>query len=153
MAPQHWSRFLHPLTGKDNFGSIPNLPELCTSIADIPIILRYGFHKSAHNGYGATHIWAEHREDVKPFAVNCIEDVGIFVAKIISGKALFYKANPVDGKFRISIYQRDVGSVILEFNRKVKGLYYWNVITAYNAKLNKTKCLGSICATKLPTKI
>ena len=81
------------MTGTLTFGTIPAVVLDGAPLAEAHIFLAEGKHMGPNRGFGARHIWAEHRREMAAAGLMAEADVPLFVLRIIrSGTPLIYRA-------------------------------------------------------------
>ncbi|MGL5596802.1 MAG: hypothetical protein ACRDDA_01495 [Aeromonas sp.] len=130
---------INPKTGTTSFGTLPELTlsrGLVIPAGDI--ILKDGRiwreKKGTLGGFGAKHIWQDHRRELIEHGYNTKQDIPRFVSDIIvTGADVFHESNK---GARVNILQSSLGIVILEFAVK-DGSTTHSVISAYTRKTSR----------------
>jgi hypothetical protein len=133
--PKPSQRLLNPEDGTEVFGVVPKLRLGHLQTEEAPIYLQWGRHKGPHHGHGASHIWAEHRNDMGKLGLMTSDEVPAYVKRVIkSGTSLYFEAERMRGNQRTSAVRSSAGTVILEYVEQiVQGEVqpYWRIITAF----------------------
>lgn len=130
---------INPKTGTTSFGTLPSLTlsrGLVVPAGDI--ILKNGRIWREKNGgwggFGAKHIWKDHRGELVTHGYTTEQDIPRFVSDIIvTGADVFHESNRGS---RVYILQSSLGIVILEFALK-NGSTTHSVISAYTRKTSR----------------
>lgn len=120
----------NPIKGNPSFGTVPKAKCRGDSIPGGEILLRWGRHKGPNKGYGAVHIWNEHKGEMRLLGFRQAQDVPEFVSRIVKkGVPLHYEGGHLR-RMRLKCVQASIGSAVLEF-RDDRDEPYWGIVTAY----------------------
>jgi len=124
---------LHPTTQELSFGYIDGRQTKKWVISEGDIRLRKGKHTGPNKGFGAAHIWAEHRLEMERAGFLNLEDVPAYVAGIIcTGAPYFCEFESMRGKPRLTVIRTTRGKAILELKGERGGPDFYSVVTAYS---------------------
>lgn len=145
-------RVLNPKNGTYTFGFIPALTLVSQNKGIIqtqyaPIHLTEGKHFSANTGWGVTHIWAEHSQDVINAGYTSISGVPDFVESILNKPANIYFEDRSIKRTRVNCVRIVTGTVVLEYVRLIVDKIetpYWRVVTAYSNTRTNGVLVGNI---------
>ena len=122
----------HPETGKDFYGSVPEIRFGGYLFDAGDICLKRGIHKHGKGGFGVAHIWERHRVELRSFDVFREDDVPLYVASIVKPRARIYcEFNHLGGNHRLTVLRSRTGVAILELKRMRGGKSFYSVVTAY----------------------
>lgn len=123
----------HPETGKLSFGVVPQAKSGPDTIPEGDIQLRYGKHNGPNSGFGAAHIWVEHRKEMEQAGFTSKKDVPAYVALIVrAGSAIYYEGGYNRHK-RVAVVRSSRGTAILELKDMHQGII-WSIVTAYSGQ-------------------
>lgn len=133
----------HPDTGEMRFGRVLEAKSRGERIPAGDIELRRGKHTGAHRGFGAKHIWAEHRKEMAHAGFEAEEDVPRYVASIITtGAPIFYEGG-VMRDMRVTVVRSSRGMAVLEMKGTPDDCI-WSVVTAYSARNANGTRVGAV---------
>lgn len=136
---------MHPETGAEHFGYVPEMKSKGETIHAGPIILRIGRHTGPSRGFGVNHIWDEHYPDLMKQGYTTAIDSVKFVSTIIQpGVPIYCEFNDIRGKHRPTVLRTSAGLVILEPVRLGNGELVYSVITAYMKRNASGTKIGEI---------
>jgi hypothetical protein len=125
-----FNRLICLRTNSPVFGHINNLILDRREYPSAPICLFAGRHTGANKGFGAVHIWEEHKKEMAKSGLNSYELVPVFVENIVCPNTPVHFES---GNFRntrlIAVCNR-FGTAILEW-REMREANLWSVVTAY----------------------
>lgn len=133
-ADLHCDAFiLHPVTGHQSFGYVPEIKSRGIALPEGHIYLRAGRHIGPNKGYGVKHIWDEHGHELPRWGCKTVNDVAAYVASIIVHKAPIYcEFHQTKNGYRIAVLRSSKGFVILEpILNKHQEFEFYSVVTAY----------------------
>ncbi|WP_018417336.1 hypothetical protein [Teredinibacter turnerae] len=127
------TRIVNPGTGLESFGVIPDIDKQTAKFFEGHIYLKHGEHIANNRGFGASHIWEQHKHELDKYNIYCVDDVAGYVASIlISGASIHYEY----GK-RLTVSLRSAkGIVIVEEKSNAIGEAEYSVVTAYPKRGN-----------------
>jgi hypothetical protein len=121
---------VHPHNGGISFGQVPEMNNRGFLILEGEIRLVSGKHIGPNRGWGASHIWAEHRNEMAAKGFDTYQEVPNYVASIVNvGTRLFF-SNDNMRNVRLMAVRSTSGTAILEFKDRREGPI-WSVVTAY----------------------
>ena len=108
-------RFLiNPNTGGISFGKVPEIDRRGLRIPDGDIRLLHGRHFAPNRGFGAVHIWTEHRSEMAKRGFEKYQDVPAYVSAIIRrGTQLFHEGGSWRS-IRLMGVSANAGTAVLE---------------------------------------
>lgn len=130
--------------GSSVLGSIPEIPLF--GIRGGPIYLREGVHKAKNKGFGAYHIFAEHRHELEKFECYSFVDVAIFIKDklIIRNADIYCEYSCYRGNNRVTVLRNRYGTLVLEpRHERVLGFCY-QVVTWYSNRRAHGTLVGKI---------
>ena len=134
---------LHPLNGGRNFGLIQALKLGGVSFPEAEIRLFLGKHIGPNRGFGAKHIWAEHRIEMQRAGLCDAEDVPSYVAQIIrDGTPLFFEGASFRNTRLLAVRAQN-GTAILEF-RDQRAAPIWSIVTAFSGTKTHGTRVGTV---------
>lgn len=145
-------RVLNPTDNTDIFGIIPaltlnsKLKGIITTVR-CPIHLLEGRHHGPNSGFGVSHIWAEHKNEIIGSGFSSITDVPSYVQKILTTPSLIYFEDRKINRPRVNAVRIVTGTVILEYVRtKINNVEtpHWSVVTAYSNPRTVGVLVGNI---------
>ena len=132
----------HPQTGRICFGTIIEMNSRGYIIPAGEIRLLSGKHVGPHQGWGAKHIWAEHRLEMQKQGLHTYAEVPAYVSSIVSqGTSLYFEGNI--RKIRIMGVRAATGTAVLEFRKQREGAI-WSVITAHSGVKRHGTLVGTV---------
>ena len=134
---------IHPPSGTICFGQVPAINSRGFLLNAGEIRLQNGTHRGVNRGWGAQHIWAEHRKEMRDVGLETYEEVPAYVAMIVqTGTRLLYDFSRMSHNYRLLAVKSPVGMAVLEF-RDRNDDPIWSVVTAYD----KTRANGTLVGT------
>lgn len=133
----------HPTTGGLSFGIVPDLRLSGSRIACAEVRLFVGRHVGPNRGFGAAHIWAEHRREMELAGFLREQEVAAYVAAIVRGGTLLYHEGGWQRSERLLALRSAVGTAILE-HRQQRGGAIWSVVTAFSGKKAHGTRVGTV---------
>lgn len=133
------SPILNPTTGTMVYGIVPALKLAGMDFPEAEICLLQGKHFGPHRGFGARHIWQEHREAMIRMGLSDEASVPHYVAQIVrAGTPLFFEGGAWTTT-RLLAVRTVSGHAILEFRaQRIRAI--WSVVTAFpGAKTHGTR--------------
>ena len=121
---------LHP-AGSASFGTLPKMRAPGQTLPAGEIRLFRGRHTGPNRGFGAAHIWAEHRREMAALGFDAYEDVADFVAMIVRAGTPVYFGDQDWRSLRVMAVRSRTGTAILEHRESRDGDGYWSIVTAY----------------------
>jgi hypothetical protein len=138
MAP-----LINPLTGHIVFGLIPSLKLGGIEYPESEVFLFLGRHVGPNHGFGARHIWAEHRTEMAKDGLLNEDDVSLYVLGIVkTGTPLIFEGASWR-KTRLMAVRAATGTAILEF-RELRESPIWSVVTAYSGTKTHGTRVGTV---------
>lgn len=109
------------------------------------IVLRHGKHTGANKGFGAEHILAEHKADLKKHNLSCDKQGVIqYVEMILQFSAGIYcEFSNTRGFHRPMIIRSKLGTVVLERQER-DGLTIYSVVTAFGGTMARGTKIGTM---------
>jgi hypothetical protein len=133
----------NPATANGSFGYIPQITNRGEIIPDGEIYLLKGRHSGPNKGFGAVHIWAEHRKEMAARGFKNESDVASYVATIIRTGTPIYFSGENRKRIRITTVRSAIGTAVLEYSHSEK-IAYWSVVTAYSANKKHGTLVGTV---------
>lgn len=134
---------LNPISGTASFGRIQSMKLAGEDLPDAEIHLYFGRHIGPNRGFGACHIWAEHRGEMARIGLHSEAEVSQFVVRIVrTGTPLFYEGASWTTA-RLMAVRSASGQAILEFRRQRNGAI-WSVVTAFAGKKTHGTLVGTV---------
>lgn len=120
-------RLVHPSTGLDVFGKVPEIAiRRGPTLPAGPIYLKYGEHRGKNLGFGFQHVWKEHCPHIIEHDV-ALKAVIAHIAKALPPSApLFFETGR-----RLEVYRIQTGRVIIELFNANTNPYYSVVSSGY----------------------
>lgn len=137
-------RLLHPDTCTQSFGEVPSGLK-CRHVMLPPgnIHLLHGRHSAPNRGFGACHIWAEHRREMEQVGLFACADVPRYVAGIVgAGSQLYYEGGHIR-TVRLMAVRSPRGVAILEL-RNTRSDSFWSIVTAYSSNKKHGTLVGTV---------
>jgi hypothetical protein len=126
-----------------SFGVVPAMTLAGQKLPDAEIRLFQGKHIGPHRGFGARHVWSEHRSAVVKLGLSEEAGVAQFVAQIIRmGTPLFYEAASWRTT-RLMAVRGASGQAVLEFLDQREGPI-WSVVTAFEGTKTHGTRVGTV---------
>ena len=136
-----------PRTATFSFARVPELKLDGLLFPSADAHLLEGKHKGRNWGFGAKHIWAEHHLEMAKFALYSLEDVPIFVQKVVQPNTpLHYEGGPQHNK-RVIAVRSHSGTAVLEW-REHHDLEFWSIVTVYLSKNPRGQRIGRLVSSK-----
>ncbi|PIB22838.1 hypothetical protein BFP76_09915 [Amylibacter kogurei] len=138
----------HPETGQTCFGVIPEKNTKRFVIPAGDIRLPVGKHRGPHRGYGAKHIWVEHKKEMMQAGFGTWEEVPNYVTTILKvGTPIFYEGGSFKHS-RVMAVRSSAGTCILELKEQ-RDKNIWSIVTAFSGTKPHGVKVGNIqkCAT------
>lgn len=133
----------NPSTGTLVFGSVGEMKTRGFVLPAGEIRLLRGKHVGPNRGFGACHIWAEHKKEMAVVGFISEDNVPHYVAHIIRvGMPLFYSGDSFK-KIRLMAVRASSGTAILEY-REQRDVCFWSVVTAYSANKKHGTQVGTV---------
>lgn len=129
--PTFFTRYPHPITKNKHFGLVPPIKGLAVPFCAAPIVLTHGWQTKAENGMGVCHIWEEHASELRALGYASIEDVPVFVARVVKAGTKIIRLPDERGQVRLGVHNHLVGIVVLG-PKRCGCEWEWRVITAYD---------------------
>ena len=131
---------INPATNDIVFGVIDEMKGPRYILLGADIWLKRGRHSGLQGGFGATHIWEEHRAEMARRNFYSFEEVPAYVAEIIQpGTPVYCEFNQMSGHPRLTVFRSARGVAILELKQMRDGDHY-SVVTAYsNSRAHGTR--------------
>ena len=109
------------------------------------IVLRHGKHTGANKGFGAEHILAEHKADLKKHNLSCNEQGVIqYVEMILQFSAGIYSEfSNTRGFPRPMVVRSRFGTVVLERQER-DSLTIYSVVTAFGGTMARGTKIGTM---------
>ena len=133
---------LHP-SGSASFGQLVEMRSQSLILPAGPIMLFHGEHFGPNRGWGALHIWEEHRKEMVRRGFEAFEDVPGFVATIIRTGASVVFEGPGPKSMRIAVVRNTSGTAILESRNRRDG-HIWSVVTAFSGNKAHGTRVGTV---------
>jgi hypothetical protein len=133
----------NPQTGGIDFGRIPQLRLVGITYPESRIQLFVGRHIGPNKGFGARHIWAEHRNEMAQVGLNDEADVAAYVLRIVrTGTPLVFEGGSWTVT-RLLAVRAASGTAILEYRDRREGPI-WSVVTAYSGTKTHGTRVGTV---------
>lgn len=137
------TKILHPSTGLRSYGVIPAYNRKSIIIPAGDICLQRGRHFGPNKGFGAAHIWAEHKAEIVAAGFCTEADVCGYVASIVrAGSQINYEGASWT-KTRVMVVRTRAGMAVLEYKDQ-RGDAFWTVITAYSSNKSHGSRIGTV---------
>jgi hypothetical protein len=134
---------INPLTGRIIFGLIPRLKLGGVEYPEANVFLFQGRHIGPNHGFGARHIWAEHRFEMAKDGLQNEWDVSHYVLGIVkTGTPLIFEGASWR-KTRLMAVRATTGTAILEF-RDLREAPIWSVVTAFSGTKTHGTRVGTV---------
>ncbi len=136
---------LNPNTEEYSFGVVPHIEHSGYIFEEGEIKLRQGRHNGPNKGFGAAHIWVEHKCHLQKNGYETVEDVARFIADIIKPRCSIYcEFNSLRGKHRLTVVRTSMGVVVLEEQRDGDNQTFYSVVTAFERKSAHGTRIGTV---------
>ncbi len=133
----------NPQTGGISFGYVPEMKTRGTIIPAGEIRLVHGKHRGPNKGFGAAHIWAEHKSEMQQRGFGADTNVPDYVATIVrQGTPLYFDGGQMRG-FRLMSVRSSTGTAILQFRDRREGPI-WSIVTAFSGVKTHGTRVGSV---------
>jgi hypothetical protein len=133
----------NPVSGLETFGVVPKIKLNGVEFENTSIRLFWGRHIGPNKGFGARHIWAEHKREMERagFTQEC--DVANYVLSILQpGTPIFYEGAGWRNT-RLMAVRSAKGMVILEYRERREGPV-WAVVTAFSGTKTHGTRVGTV---------
>jgi hypothetical protein len=134
---------LNPLTGLQSFGIVPSLKLSGVMLPEAPIHLPLGRHIGPNKGFGARHIWAEHRIEMERSGHISEADVPLYVLSIIRVGTPLYFEGAIWQQTRLMAVRSATGTAVVEF-RERRDASVWSVVTAFSGTKTHGSRVGTV---------
>lgn len=134
---------LNPLTGLQSFGLVPSLKLSGVLLPEAPILLPLGRHIGPNKGFGARHIWAEHRLEMERSGQLSEADVPLYVLSIIQVGTPLYFEGASWQHTRLMAVRSTAGTAVIEF-RERREAAVWSVVTAFSGTKTHGTRVGAV---------
>jgi hypothetical protein len=133
----------NPNTGTLVFAQIPALQLSGLRFPEAEAFLFLGKHLGPSRGFGARHIWAEHRTEMGKAGFLEEQDVALYVLSIMrAGTPLIFEGASWRVT-RVMAVRAAAGTAILEFREQREGAI-WSVVTAYSGTKTHGTRVGTV---------
>jgi hypothetical protein len=141
--PILFDRLVCPRTKSPLFGHIQTLVLDGREYQQSPIYLFAGRHTGANRGFGAIHIWEEHKREMAKIGLHSYEEVPYFVESIVRPNTAVHFEGGGFRATRLIAVRNSIGTAILEWREMREGTI-WSVVTAYLTPRASGKLVGRI---------
>lgn len=133
----------HPTQDTYIFGYIAEKNSRGVIIPKGPIHLKSGKHNGPNKGFGAAHIWAEHRREMEVRGHTMREHVPAYVAEIVCpGASVFCEFENMSKWQKLAVIRTAIGTAILQYVASKEAHY--SVVTAFARKNANGTRIGSV---------
>jgi hypothetical protein len=122
-----------PRTGTFSFARVPQLKLDGLNFEPADVRLMKGKHVGPNRGFGAAHIFSEHKRDLERHNVFNLDDVPLFVQLIIRPNTPLHFEGGSYRASRLIAVASSVGIAVLEW-KVTNSTPVWSVVTAYLRK-------------------
>ncbi len=137
---------LNPYNNNDSFGVIPYIKHGKNEFPEGVVKLRQGKHSGPNRGFGAVHIWEEHKIYLKRKGYDNSNSVQRFIADIIkSGSPIYCEFENLKGNHRIAVVRSTLGIAILEKIPDGNNNIFYSIVTAFEKKYAHGTKIGTVC--------
>lgn len=133
----------NPVTGFQWFGIVPSLKLSGVLLPEAPILLPLGRHIGPNKGFGARHIWAEHRLEMERSGHLREADVSLYVLSIIRAGTPLYFEGASWQQTRLMAVRSVTGTAVIEFRERREGSV-WSVVTAFSGTKTHGTRVGTV---------
>ena len=137
------TRLQNPNTGGYSFGRVPDAKSRDVVFPGGHIYLPTGKHIGPNKGFGACHIWAEHKKEMLVAKFDAEDLVPHYVATIIQGGTPLLFEGQYAKALRLIAVRGVSGMAILELRERPEEIF-WSVITAYSANKKHGVRIGTV---------
>lgn len=136
-------KLLNPESNHECFGTVKKMKTRRIILPAGEIHLLFGKHIGPNKGFGACHIWEEHRAEMQQKGLLTFNDVPKFVCTIVKSGTQLYYENAHHSKTRLMAVRNASGTAILEFRENVE-LPFWGIVTAYIGTKKHGTLVGTV---------
>jgi len=133
----------NPNSNGISFGNVPEMNSRGIIIPEGEIRLGVGKHRGPNRGWGAQHIWAEHRTEMAANGFLTYNDVPGYVALIVKIGTRLYFGNDHMRETRVMAVNSSAGTAILEYKER-RDAPIWSIVTAYSGVRTHGTRVGTV---------
>ena len=134
---------LHP-SGGTCFGTLSEMRAPGLTLPAGEIRLFRGRHTGPNRGFGAVHIWAEHKREMAALGFDAYDDVAGFVATIVRQGTPVFFGDRNWRALRVMAVRSRSGTGILEHREPRDGDAHWSIVTAYTGTRTHGTRVGTV---------
>jgi len=144
MANKKNKLIINPRTNTHVFGIIPKIEHKNYLFPQGEIFLKHGEHRGPNRGWGASHIWSEHKRELEFMGYKKSEDVARYVGDILcSGSKIFCEFSSLREE-RFAVLKSPIGSAIIEHRYDGNNNTFYSVVTAYKQGRPHGQLIGQL---------
>ena len=137
------SPVLNSANGTISFGTVPSLKLAGVVLPEAWILLPVGRHIGPNRGFGARHIWAEHRLEMEKLGHTNQADVPLYVLAIIQAGTPLYFEGASWKQTRLMAVRSAKGTAVIEFLERREGPV-WTIVTAFSGTKTHGTRVGTV---------